>query len=173
MKNHFSENETVEANAEVYNDSYELVNDADVSIEITDENGKKFPYTFGRTTNAYHLLMGNFSPGVYKYTANVKYGGKTFNRKGEFVVTAVNIESAVTVANHHLLFNLASRHGGEMLYPKNMHAISDLLDKRDDIKTISYSERRYSDLVNLFWVFLLIVGLLGTEWVMRKRAGGY
>jgi hypothetical protein len=173
MKNHFSENETVEANAEVFNDSYELVNDADVSLEIIDENGKKFPYTFGRTTNAYHLLMGNFSPGVYKYAANVKYGGKTFNRKGEFVVTAVNIESAVTVANHHLLFNLASRHGGAMLYPKNMLAVSDLLDKRDDIKTISYSERRYSDLVNLFWVFLLIVGLLGTEWVMRKRAGGY
>ena len=173
MKNHFSENETVEANAEVYNDSYELVNDADVSFDITDENGKKFPYSFGRTTNAYHLSMGNFTPGVYKYSAKVIFGGKTFNRTGEFVVTAINIESAVTVANHHLLFNLASRHNGAMLYPKNMQTIVDLLNKRDDIKTIAYSERRYTDLVNLFWVFLLIVALLGTEWLLRKRAGGY
>jgi hypothetical protein len=173
MKNHFSENEEIEANAEIYNDSYELVNDADVSLEISDENGKKFPYTFGRTANAYHLLLGNFNPGIYKYSANVNYGGKTFNRKGEFTVTAINIESAVTVANHHLLYNLASRHGGAMLYPKNMQTIVALLNKRDDIKTISYSERRYTDLVNLFWVFLIIVGLLGAEWLLRKRAGGY
>jgi hypothetical protein len=173
IKNHFSENEAVEANAELYNDSYELVNDADVTLDITDENGKKFPYTFGRTSNAYHLSMGNFTPGVYKYTANVVFGGKTFNRKGEFVVSAINVESAVTVANHHLLFNLASRHGGKMLYPKNMQTIIDLLDKRDDIKTISYFERRYTDLVNLFWVFLLIIALLGAEWLLRKRAGGY
>jgi hypothetical protein len=173
IKNHFSENETVEANAEVYNDSYELVNDADVSLDIIDENGKKFPYTFGRTANAYHLSMGNFSPGVYRYVAKVTYNTKTFVRDGEFVVTPINIESAVTVANHHLLFNLASRHKGEMVNLKNMQTIADLLDKRDDIKTISYSERRYTDLVNLFWVFSAIVALLGAEWIMRKRAGGY
>lgn len=173
IKNHFSENEAVEANAEVYNDSYELVNDADVSFDIVDENGKKFPYTFGRTTNAYHLSMGNFPPGVYKYSANVVYNGKSFNRKGEFIVTAINIESSVTVADHHLLYNLASRHGGKMLYAKNMQTIIELLDKRDDIKTIAYSERRYTDLVNIFWVFLLIVALLGAEWMLRKRAGGY
>jgi hypothetical protein len=79
----------------------------------------------------------------------------------------------VTVANHHLLFNLASRHGGTMLYPKNMHSIRDLLEKRDDIKTVVYSERRYTDLLNIFPVFLFIVVLLGAEWLLRKRAGGY
>jgi len=173
MKNYYSENEVVEANAEVYNESYELVNDADVSLDIVDENGKKFPYTFGRTTTDYHLVLGSFPPGVYKYTANLTYGGKSYTRKGEFVVTALNIESAVTVANHHLLFNLASRHGGTMLYPKNMQSIKDLLEKRDDIKTVVFSELRYTDLINLFWVFLVIVVLLATEWLLRKRAGGY
>lgn len=173
MKNHYSENEAVEANAEVYNESYELVNEADVSLDITDENGKKYPYTFGRTTNAYHLNLGGFPPGIYKYTAHVTSGGKSYTRSGEFVVTALNIESAITVANHRLLFNLASRHGGTMLYPKNMQTVKDLLEKRDDIKTVVYSERRYTDLINIFWVFLLIVTLLGTEWLLRKRAGGY
>ena len=173
MKNHYSENEAVEANAEVYNESYELVNEADVSLDITDENGKKFPYTFGRTTTAYHLNLGSFPPGVYKYAAHVVSTGKSYTRMGEFVVTALNIESAVTIANHHLLFNLANSHGGTMLYPKNMQSIKDLLEKRDDIKTVVYSDRRYTDLINIFWVFLLIVVLLGTEWVLRKRAGGY
>ena len=173
MRNQYLENEAIEANAEVYNDSYELVNEAEVSLNIVDEIGKKFSYTFGRTTNDYHLNIGNFSPGVYKYTAYVTYAGKNYTRKGEFVVTALNIESAVTVANHHLLYNLANRHGGTMLYPKNMQSIKDLLEKRDDMKTVVYAERRYTDLINIFWIFLLIVALLGTEWVLRKRVGGY
>ncbi len=173
LKNHYPENETIEANAEVYNDSYELVNESDVSMDIVDENGKKFTYTFGRTTNAYHLNLGNFSPGVYNYSAHVSYGGKQFNRKGEFVVTALNVESAVTVANHHLLYNLAGRHGGTMLYPGTMQSVKDLLAKRDDIKTVVYAERRYTDLINIFWVFVLIVTLLGIEWFLRKRAGEY
>lgn len=173
MKNHYSENEAVEANAEVYNESYELVNEPDVSLDIVDENGKKFPYTFGRTTTAYHLNLGSFPPGVYKYAAHVAYAGKSYTRKGEFVVTSLNIESAITVANHHLLFNLANRHGGTMLYPNNMHTLKDLLEKRNDIKTVVYFEHRYTDLINIFWIFLLIVALLGTEWLLRKRAGGY
>lgn len=173
MKNHYSENDAVEANAEVYNDSYELVNEPDVSLDIVDENGKKFPYIFGRTPTAYHLNLGSFPPGVYKYLAHVAYAGKSYSRSGEFVVTSLNIESAITVANHHLLFNLAGRHGGTMLYPKNMQIIKDFLDKRDDIKTVVYSEHRYSDLINIFWVFMVIVILLGTEWLLRKRAGGY
>jgi hypothetical protein len=173
IKNHFSENEVVEANAEVYNESYELVNEADVSLEIVDENGKKFPYTFGRTTTSYHLNMGNFPPGIYKYTAHVTSALKSYTRTGEFVVSELNIESAVTVANHQLLFNLADRHKGTMLYPGNMNSLTDLLEKRDDIKTIVYSERRYTDLINIFWVFLFIVALLGSEWLLRKRAGGY
>lgn len=32
--------------AEVYNQSYELINTPDVSIEIIDESGRKFPFLF-------------------------------------------------------------------------------------------------------------------------------
>ncbi len=78
-----------------------------------------------------------------------------------------------TVANHGLLNNMASRHKGEMVYPRQLEQIEKLLAARDDLKTIVYTRKRYTDLVSFFPFLLLIVGLLSAEWFIRKRNGGY
>ena len=41
-KNNFNENEPLNFEAEVYNESYELINNGEVSMAITDEEGNKF-----------------------------------------------------------------------------------------------------------------------------------
>ena len=60
-----------------------------------------------------------------------------------------------------------------MIYPGQLSQISDLLKARDDVKSVSYTKKRFSDVVNLFWVFLIIIGLLAAEWFIRKRFGAY
>ena len=173
LKNNFNENEVVEIDAELYNDSYQLVNDPDVNIVITDENKKNFPYAFTRTSNAYYLNAGSLPPGEYTYNASTSFGGKAFQKTGMFSVMSLNIESMNTVANHVLLNNLAARHKGEMVYPAQMDQIEQLLAARDDLKTIAYTQKRYTDLVSFFPVLLLILGLLSAEWFIRKRSGSY
>ena len=173
LKNNFTEDESVEIDAELYNDSYELVNEPDVNIIVSDKAGKNFPFAFSRTVKAYYLNAGSFPPGEYSFKASTAYGGKTFQKTGSFVVMAINEEMLNTVANHNLLFTLAKQHNGEMLFPKEMHKIVDLLNARDDIKTVSYTQKKYTDLVNIPWVFLFILALLSTEWFIRKRGGGY
>jgi hypothetical protein len=173
LKNNFTEDEAVEADAELYNDSYELVNEPDVNIVISDKTGKNFPFSFTRTLNAYYLNAGSFPPGEYTFKASTSFGGKTFQKTGAFVVMALNEEMLNTVANHTMLYSLAKQHNGDMLYPRDMEKIFDLLGARDDIKTVSYVQKKYTDLVNIFWVFLLLLALLSTEWFIRKRNGGY
>ncbi|NVO18810.1 MAG: hypothetical protein HXX13_03870 [Bacteroidetes bacterium] len=173
LKNNFTEDETVEIDAELYNDSYELVNEPDVNIVVTDKSGKTFPFSFSRTVNAYYLNAGSFPPGEYTYKASTSYSGKSFQKTGSFVVMAINEELLNTVANHNLLFTLAGQHNGEMLHPSDMNKLIDILNKREDIKTVTYAQKKYTDLVNIFWVFLLIISLLSAEWFLRKRSGGY
>jgi hypothetical protein len=36
---------------------------------------------------------------------------------------------------------------------------------------VVYEDKRYSDLIDLKWIFVLIVGLLSAEWFLRKREG--
>lgn len=173
LKNTFNENEAVEIDAELYNDSYQLVNEPEVNMVITDENKKNFPFAFTRTSNAYYLNAGSLPPGEYSYKASTTFSGKAFQKSGIFSVMSLNIESMNTVANHSLLNNLAMRHKGKMVYPSQLDQVEQLLAARDDMKTIAYTKKRYTDLVS-FWPFLLILlVLLSSEWFVRKRNGSY
>jgi hypothetical protein len=173
LKNNFNENEAVEIDAELYNDSYQLVNDPDVTVVITDENKKNFPYAFTRTSNAYYLNAGSLPPGEYSYKATSTYSGKAFQKTGIFTVMSLNVEAMNTVANHLLLNNLAVRHNGKMVYPLQLDQIEPMLAARDDLKTIVYTQKRYTDLVSFFPLLLLLIGLLSAEWFIRKRNGSY
>ncbi len=172
-KNNLFENEPVEFNAEVYNDSYELVNDVDVSLEIINAEGKRFPFTFSKTGNAYRLEAGIFPAGDYRYEAGTKIGQKVYKARGEFSITALHLEAAATVADHQLLFQLAQKNGGQMVYPNGLKDLSMLLSKRDDIKPVVYTEKKLDDVINLKWLFFLFLALLAAEWFLRKRNGAY
>jgi len=172
-KEKFLENEPVEFDAEVYNESYQLINDPEVQMTITNAQGKKFPFTFSRTNHAYHINAGVFPVGDYKFDAAVKEGGKQLTKSGLFTVVPVNVESLNLIADHQLLYTLASKHDGKMLYPGQLNQLPALLKARDDVKSIYYSKKTFNDLVNLFWVFIVIVLLLSAEWFIRKRYGAY
>ncbi|MCD4681687.1 MAG: hypothetical protein K8R86_00275, partial [Bacteroidales bacterium] len=51
-KNNFFENEDIEFDAEVYNESYELITDPEVTITITASDGKKYPFVFYKTSDS-------------------------------------------------------------------------------------------------------------------------
>ena len=173
LKNNFNENEAIEIDAELYNDSYQLVNEPEVSIVITDENKKNFPYSFTRTSNAYYLNAGNLPPGEYSFKATTSFAGKAFQKTGLFTVMSLNIESLNTVANHVLLNNMAVRSNGKMVFPSQMDQIEQLLASRDDLKTIAYTQKRYTDLVSFIPFLILLFVLLSAEWFIRKRNGSY
>jgi hypothetical protein len=72
-KNDFPENENVEFNSEVYNESYELINHPEVEITIINDEGKKYPFVFSKTENSYHLNAGSFPVGTYIHCFCLKY----------------------------------------------------------------------------------------------------
>jgi hypothetical protein len=172
-KNNFYENDAIEFDAEVYNASYELINEPEVELTIINSDNKKFPFTFSKTTNAYHLNAGMLPVGQYKYEAKVKVGDKQYQQRGEFSVTALQVEAVNTIADHHLLFNLAKKHGGTMVYPNELEKLNTMLQQREDIKTVTYSEKKLTDLINLKWLFFALLALLSLEWFIRKQNGAY
>ena len=167
----FLENEQVEFEAEVYNESYELINDPDVNLTITDENQKSYPFVFGKTDKAYILNAGNFPVGNYKYKASVRVGDHLYEKSGEFVTDPLNLEMMNTIADHNLLYRMAKSHDGEMVYPRDIDRLGKMISSREDMKSVAYTQKRYADLVGNLWVFLLILVLITAEWFIRKRNG--
>lgn len=172
-KNNFAENEPIIFDAEVYNDNYELINVPDVNIALVNSENKSFPYTFSKTERAYTLNAGYLPAGQYKYKASVNTGGKFYQSSGELSISALQAEQIETVADHRLLYTLASKSGGEMFYPAQLKELGQKLLARNDIKTITYSHYKLRDLVDWKLIFFLLLGLLTVEWFLRKRAGAY
>lgn len=164
-----NENEAVELSAEVYNKSYELITEPDVTLTLTNAEGKKFNYTFGRNAGMYHLNLGMQAPGEYRYEARVKLGNEIVVKHGLIVVREVVSERINTVANHQLLWQLSARSNGK-LYPASQigQLTTDLLNS-EQIKPITYSQVATSPLIEIKALFWLIVILASVEWFFRKR----
>lgn len=170
-KNTFDENENILVNAVLYNDSYVPVNTPDANIQIKDETGKTYNFLFSRTGTAYQLDAGSLPAGTYSYTAKTVLGNKEHIAKGLFYVNALVAEYQQTIANHQLLNTMSMQTSGKMYMPAELSKIYDNITESEDIKTVSYEQRKYEEMINFKWLFALIIILLSLEWFFRKRNG--
>ncbi len=170
-KNAFDENEHVILNAELYNNALELINTPDVNISLTSRAGKSYSFVFSRTTNAYSLDAGVLPAGQYSYNARTELGKDKHTAAGQFVITQQQAEFKQTRANHQLLYTLAQQSSGKMVFPAQVLDLAKLIKANENVKTISYEDRKYEEPINLKLVFFIILALLTAEWFSRKRNG--
>ncbi len=171
-KNIFNENEPVTFDAELYNESYELVNEPDVSLTIINEEGREFNYTFDKTTKGYTLGAGVFPVGNYRFNGRVNFNGQNLTYSGKFSVQAIQLELYETTADHGLLRRLASEHGGRFFTVDQLDILTEeLLNK--DLKPVVFASTRTRSVIHMKWIFFLLLGLLSMEWFLRRYHGGY
>lgn len=171
----FAENESVIINAELYNASYELVNEPEAKISFTDEAGKDFPFVFSRVGSSYRLEAGQLPAGRYTYTARVAYAGENLTANGGFNVQELVAEQLTTTADHGLWRDIAARSSGLTVSPdkSGLERIAAAMEQRKDLSARSYSHTSFSDLIGLKWIFFILLVLLSAEWGMRRWAGAY
>lgn len=169
----FAQNEKVVLFAELYNASYEPVNDPEAGITLKDEEGREFPYTFSRASTGYRLDAGVLPAGRYSWNAGTTLGGERLTAKGEFLVKPLLAERMNTVADHGLWENIAARTGGIATGAAAMDSIANALGNRPEMAARSYSHASFSDLIGLRWLFMPLLLLLSMEWALRRRSGSY
>ncbi|RMG86917.1 MAG: hypothetical protein D6714_03300 [Bacteroidetes bacterium] len=171
-KNIFNENEPITFGAELYNESYELINEPDVSLTITDDGGREFKFTFDKTADAYSLNAGIFPVGNYHFLGTTFFNGQKLEYAGQFSVQPVQLEVYETTADHALLRLLSKQFGGQVFYPNQLDALSDELTNRN-LKPVVYSTTKTRSVIHLKWIFFLLTALLALEWFLRRYHGGY
>ncbi|MEN9612829.1 MAG: hypothetical protein RLZZ628_3643 [Bacteroidota bacterium] len=172
-KNVFNENEPIQMVAELYNNSYELVNTPDATIVITDGQNKQYPYTFNKSGKSYTLNAGVLPAGSYTYKGTVTNNGETLTATGQFSVQTVQLELYETTANHALLKTLSTPLGGAMFSLDKMAIIADSIQHKMTVKPVLYQTTKTEPLIHLKWIFGLLAGLLALEWFLRRYFGGY
>jgi hypothetical protein len=169
----YRENDPVQFGAELYNNSYELINDSDVSMIITNGENKQFNYTFNKSGRSYALNSGILAVGNYSFKAFTNVGGQKLEAEGRFSVQPIQLELFETTADHSVLRALSSQFGGAMVYPKDMVSIADSIKVKQNLKPILYTTNKTQTAMNLKWIFFILLTLLSLEWFARRYFGSY
>ncbi|WP_233752843.1 hypothetical protein [Flavilitoribacter nigricans] len=172
-KNIFNENEPVIFDGELYNDNYELINDPDVSMSITDEDGKEYDYVFNRINNAYTLNAGILPVGNYRFTANTVATGESLEYNGQFTVQPIQLELFESTADHRLLQLISDQFGGSLVAPNDVASLADRIAEKETVAPVIYQSVATRSVINLKWIFFLLLVLLTAEWFLRRYFGGY
>lgn len=169
----YNENEAVTITAELYNDSYELVNEADIEIVLRDEFGKEYKANFSKQNNAYSLNMGKLPAGNYHWNATTQGISPQQSKSGVFTIQELVIESINLVADHSLLKSIAEATDAQFFTVKNFSDIEKYIKQNENIKTVASYNPKYNPLLNS-WIYLsILIILLTFEWFLRKWGGGF
>ncbi len=168
-----NEDEPVNFDAFLFNESYEPVNTEDIILEIKNNAHRTYKFGFTKTGTGYNLTAGALPPGDYSYHATVVVGNHKFDDSGEFIVRAQQLEELTATANHNLLYQLAVKTGGKIISPAAISTLPGLLAENELVKTQSQEIRSVREWISIRWLAVLLLFLLATEWGVRKWNGFY
>lgn len=172
VKQEFSDSESVVFESQVYNDIFEPVYGNTIEIELTDESGKKTEYTYVTSPGNIRYQIGGLSQGVYKYTSKTTVNGVPESVRGQFAVIEQLAELQNLTADFDLLRKLAANTGGAFYHASEIDKLTTKLSTFE-ARSVIRTEEAYDSLINLKWIFWLLLSLIAIEWFLRKYYGSY
>ncbi len=168
----FSGAEPVQFESQLYNELLEPIYGNAVQLEITDENNRTERYTYATSPGNMRYRLGQLPQGVYRYRATTVWNNITETTRGEFVVNAQSPESQQTTADFRLLQQLSEKTGGQFFALQNFGGVARTI-ANTPAKRIIRTDETFQSLLQLKWVFFVLLVLVSVEWFARKFLGGY
>lgn len=172
LKKFYSGGEPIEFAAQVYDESFNSVNNAEVKVEI---NGKDFKNTLTLNSVGNGLYEGSISlnkNGDYTFNGSANLDGQTIGSdNGNFNIGDIDIELTDSRMNYELLSNLANQTHGKYFPPKD---INSLIQQINELNLKSSKEKLLTSEIRLWsdeWLLIIVIMLFSVEWFLRKRSG--
>ncbi|HEY3405573.1 MAG TPA: VWA domain-containing protein [Ohtaekwangia sp.] len=172
IQQEFADTETVVFESQVYNDIFEPVYGNTIELEITGEAGKPRRYSYVTSQGNIRYQVGALKEGIYRYKAQTTLDGKKEEVKGEFAVIVRQNELQNLTADFDLLKQLSANTGGKFYKLSDIESLRSALTQTK-AASIIHTEEFYRSVINLKWVFWLLLALVTVEWFSRKFWGSY
>lgn len=172
----YAQGETAQINVRAYSHTFQPQVDAEIQLSVTSPSGSTFPLktraaaTENQATNSgtYTAHLKVEEKGTYRIQAAGVIGNISLGKDEiEIYVHPQLIELEAPQLNEVLLKELADQTGGVYLTIEDAHSLPEKIDTVQNPVFVD-TER---DLWAHPLILITIVGLLGTEWFIRKRIG--
>jgi uncharacterized membrane protein len=170
-KSSYSPEETVTIRAEANDSSFLPLNNAQVSAQVKSPSGQLNSLQLAWDVEKDGTYSAAFKPpeeGIYEVSSEALQGNKSLGTaKSNFRIAESNEEFHNAAMNPDLLKRLSAATGGRYYSPDDSRTLP------EDISYIDTGSSRLEerDLWDMPFLFLLLVGLVSTEWIFRKRKG--
>ena len=166
-----NEGATFYMDAQLYNDNYQLIKDAEMSLVLTNPSKKEYIYSFSPLKHKYKASIKNLNKGNYKFKVNSKFKKEYAEQTGTFVVLESKLEQQQQEANWKTLKQLSSKSNGLFIKKEKFKDYSEIISSRINSHQKIYYNEYLSDLIKQKSIFLLLLLCLFIEWIIRKRLG--
>lgn len=171
VKQSFSTSDIPALSGTLLNERSEPEEDATIEVTLRDNEEEEIrTFNMEHTGNGnYRLQLPRLAQGMYSYTATARKGLREIeSQSGEFLISDTSMEFINTTRNDDILKSIANNSGGNYFTFENAAAIWDSLESSDILVAHTETIENYSFPVrNIYW-FLIVLILLGTEWIVRK-----
>lgn len=172
--------------AEVYDAALNPLPSAEILLTLRsiDRPDDTFDFVFtesstGNSDIRYALDCGRLPAGNYRWEARTLLDGRWTETAGELTINEIQVEYASDPADHGLLVRLADRTGGQHLGrfegsdPASLAASVTTWFAANRPPDLIFEEITFDEIIEWEWIGLLVLALLTTEWIIRRRTIGY
>lgn len=164
--------EAVRFHAQVYDENYDVVSDAVVSIDIDGPEARRSLTLAASGSGRYEGTLNDLPAGDYNFTGRASRGAREIGGDGgRFVVGEIGLEFLQPSMNAELLRALAGRTGGRFYTAAESGTLIEDIQGADGFKPRSVESERELALWSSPWVLALAIFCFALEWVLRKRSG--
>ena len=165
----YEENSEIVLHALLYNESYELVNNKEVSLILTDDKDREYNFQFINQGDQLIVNIGNLEVGNYSFIAQVE--GTNLVKKGVFDVKKIQLEQLGLSANHQVLHKIANLSKGKVFRQDGMYDLLQEIKNSERNKNIIHLKEQFQALINIPWILLILLMMICTEWFVRRYNG--
>jgi hypothetical protein len=163
-----SEGDEIVFDVEMYNKSYELVNQANMDFILTNQEGKSFNYSFEKRADKYQLQINSLVKGNYSFVVKTQENEDQQEQTGQFIVSSNNAEMNNLQADLKILSQISSLSGGEVFRLTELPEIRTKISENDHSNSTLSVEIKYGNLIEMLFLLIIIIILMILEWFLRK-----
>ena len=166
----YNSGETIEIFAQYFNKSYELEENATLSIYLTNKATKTTKnYNFSKANNGYQAIFDGLTPGNYTFQVKETTSNASYN--GTFEVLDFDVEKQFVNPDVSKLQQLANQNNGKIIFPNQIEKLIQKLLQENTYLPVEKTIIKNSPLIDFLWLLIIIVVSLSTEWFIRKYNG--
>ena len=166
----YNSGDAIEISAQYFNKNYEFDDNANLNITVVNRISKAIKtFDLLKSNSNYKVNLDGLEVGKYDFVVKELHSNSAY--KGYFEILDFDIEKQFVNPDLVKLKQLANETKGNIVFPDKIDSLIKILLENEEYKSVQKSTIKKIPLIDWFWLLIILVICLASEWFLRKYNG--